>query len=58
MLLTRLPLMAPEGASSLDLHALSAPLAFILSHDQTLRLIFYFFFRSCRLPFGCSCSLC
>ena len=39
MLLTRLPLIAPEGASSLDLHALSAPLAFILSHDQTLRLI-------------------
>ena len=38
MLLTRLPLMyPPKGASSLDLHALGAPLAFILSHDQTLR---------------------
>jgi hypothetical protein len=39
VLLTRLPLMASEETSSLDLHALSAPLAFILSHDQTLRLI-------------------
>ena len=38
MLLTRLPLMyLPKQVSSLDLHALGAPLAFILSHDQTLR---------------------
>ncbi len=54
MLLTRLPLMAPEGASSLDLHALSAPLAFILSHDQTLRLIFS---NSFELPVCVRCSL-
>lgn len=54
MLLTRLPLMAPEGASSLDLHALSAPLAFILSHDQTLRLIFS---NSSELPVCVRCSL-
>jgi hypothetical protein len=37
VLLTRLPLIVPEETSSFDLHALSAPLAFILSHDQTLR---------------------
>ena len=54
MLLTRLPLMAPERASSLDLHALSAPLAFILSHDQTLRLIFS---NSFELPVCVRCSL-
>ncbi len=54
MLLTRLPLMAPERASSLDLHALSAPLAFILSQDQTLRLIFS---NSSELPVCVRCSL-
>ena len=54
MLLTRLPLMAPVRASSLDLHALSAPLAFILSHDQTLRLIFS---NSSELPVCVRCSL-
>ena len=39
MLLTRLPLIlkCKHLSSSFDLHALSAPLAFILSHDQTLR---------------------
>ena len=37
VLLTRSPLMyLPKETSSLDLHVLSTPLAFILSHDQTL----------------------
>ena len=36
-LLSRLPLgLAPEGATSFDLHALGTPPAFILSQDQTL----------------------
>ena len=30
-------LAAPKGLSSLDLHVLSAPPAFVLSQDQTLR---------------------
>ena len=38
MLLTRSPLSpAPKGRFSLDLHVLSAPPAFVLSQDQTLR---------------------
>ena len=38
MLLSRLPLgNSPEGEASFDLHALSAPPAFVLSQDQTLR---------------------
>src|SRR5439155_22486735 len=38
VLLTRSPLSpAPKGWFSLDLHVLSAPPAFILSRDQTLR---------------------
>ena len=38
MLLTRSPLSpAPKGWFSLDLHVLSAPPAFVLSQDQTLR---------------------
>ena len=38
-LLSRLPLgNSPEGETSFDLHALSAPPAFVLSQDQTLRL--------------------
>jgi hypothetical protein len=62
VLLTRLPLMVSEETSSLDLHALSAPLAFILSHDQTLRLIrflthssFGFFFVLLALCCSASC---
>jgi hypothetical protein len=45
--------LSPVAASSiaatalpLDLHVLSLPLAFILSQDQTLLCIFYFFVRS------------
>ena len=38
MLLTRSPLSpAPKDWFSLDLHVLSAPPAFVLSQDQTLR---------------------
>jgi hypothetical protein len=38
VLLTRSPLSpAPKGWFSLDLHVLSAPPAFVLSQDQTLR---------------------
>ena len=38
MLLTRSPLSpAPKDRFSLDLHVLSAPPAFVLSQDQTLR---------------------
>jgi hypothetical protein len=38
VLLTRSPLSpAPKGRFSLDLHVLSAPPAFVLSQDQTLR---------------------
>ena len=38
MLLTRSPLSpVPKGRFSLDLHVLSAPPAFVLSQDQTLR---------------------
>ena len=38
VLLTRSPLSpAPKGRLSLDLHVLSAPPAFVLSQDQTLR---------------------
>ena len=40
MLLTRAPLASgPEGPSSFDLHVLSLPPAFVLSQDQTLKLI-------------------
>ena len=40
MLLTRLPLELSIATSSpFDLHALGTPPAFILSQDQTLRLI-------------------
>jgi hypothetical protein len=38
VLLTRSPLSpTPKGWFSLDLHVLSAPPAFVLSQDQTLR---------------------
>ena len=38
VLLTRSPLSpVPKGKFSLDLHVLSAPPAFVLSQDQTLR---------------------
>ena len=38
VLLTRSPLSpTPKGRFSLDLHVLSAPPAFVLSQDQTLR---------------------
>ena len=38
MLLTRSPLsLRPKPEFSLDLHVLSAPPAFVLSQDQTLR---------------------
>jgi hypothetical protein len=38
VILTRSPLSpAPKGWFSLDLHVLSAPPAFVLSQDQTLR---------------------
>src|ERR1700745_748665 len=38
VLLTRSPLSpVPKGRFSLDLHVLSAPPAFVLSQDQTLR---------------------
>ena len=38
MLLTRSPLSpGPKARFSLDLHVLSAPPAFVLSQDQTLR---------------------
>ncbi len=47
VLLTRSPLMyPPKGASSLDLHVLGTPPAFILSHDQTLRYFLYRIKRS------------
>ncbi|MPN09658.1 hypothetical protein SDC9_156949 [bioreactor metagenome] len=36
-LLTRLPLVFPEGNLPFDLHALGTPPAFILSQDQTLK---------------------
>ena len=39
LLLTRAPLYLPLRAFAYDLHALSTPPAFILSQDQTLRLI-------------------
>ena len=42
MLLTRSPLDHPASwALSFDLHVLGTPPAFILSQDQTLRLIYY-----------------
>ena len=47
MLLTRAPVAARSIATAalpLDLHVLSLPLAFILSQDQTLRCLFFFFF--------------
>jgi hypothetical protein len=37
VLLTRSPLVYPEGALPLDLHVLSTPPAFVLSQDQTLQ---------------------
>ena len=37
VLLTRSPLIPPEGVSPFDLHVLSTPPAFVLSQDQTLR---------------------
>ena len=41
MLLTRSPLSPdPKVRFSLDLHVLSAPPAFVLSQDQTLREVF------------------
>ena len=41
MLLTRSPLSpVPKDWFSLDLHVLSAPPAFVLSQDQTLREVF------------------
>ena len=36
VLLTRSPLIHPQGASPFDLHVLSTPPAFVLSQDQTL----------------------
>ena len=59
MLLTRLPLMYSYKYvySSLDLHALGAPLAFILSHDQTLRFLTVLAnFRVLTLDSSRSCS--
>ena len=47
MLLTRAPVAGKGIATSplpLDLHVLGLSLAFILSQDQTLRCIFFFFF--------------
>ena len=47
VLLTRAPVAARSIATSalpLDLHVLGLSLAFILSQDQTLRCIFFFFF--------------
>ena len=47
MLLTRAPVADRGIATSplpLDLHVLGLSLAFILSQDQTLRCIFFFFF--------------
>ena len=42
MLLTRSPLSpVPKDWFSLDLHVLSAPPAFVLSQDQTLREVFF-----------------
>jgi hypothetical protein len=39
VLLTRPPLIrSPKGTSSLDLHVLGTPPAFVLSQDQTLNL--------------------
>lgn len=47
MLLTRLPLGDSIAKTSpFDLHALGTPPAFILSQDQTLRLIFLSVFFS------------
>ncbi len=41
VLLTRPPLIhSPKGTSSLDLHVLGTPPAFVLSQDQTLNLKF------------------
>ena len=37
VLLTRLPLPLRKAQGAYDLHALSTPLAFILSQDQTLK---------------------
>ena len=59
VLLTRLPLMYSYKYvySSLDLHALGAPLAFILSHDQTLRFLTVLAnFRVLTLDSSRSCS--
>ena len=53
VLLTRSPLSAPKGFT-FDLHALSTPLAFILSQDQTLRLISVSVFRQFRFLLVCS----
>ena len=59
MLLTRSPLSTQSKSSfSFDLHALSTPLAFILSQDQTLRLILLPFLRMASLGLGGILILC